>query len=371
MREEVRPACPLLVVLACLASVAACGPSPGSPAAEPIPPDPVPSPVPAPSCRMDGRVTAEGDAPLPGQAVRAFASEAVREGLWREVARAEVVAGPDGGFDLSLPCGALVRLEFPGWTWPMHPDDLLAEPAAAPLDVRLAPERIARLWVTDAEGKRVSATFARSGGGVAVPVPWEGLVVEGIPYGEVAGTLRAEGFLPRAWRLGRSDELHEVAPSRYEASVRLGAGAPFWVVVPPEEVVDVSGAWCLSGGLRGDPCRLRDGAWHCACDGSSGVAIASTRWDVGIVRSPRDGDVDFAALPGRVEQCLSAGSEGTLRIQPAGVQDVLLLGVRRHASRACLALPQGEPIDAILESDVGLARSFRHVAIQPGDVVLR
>ena len=330
---------------------------------------PVPPPVELERCPVTGVLEHHDGGPMAGISISASASEVVSENLARQVDLARATSAADGSFALDLVCGARVRLEFEGWIWAIHPEALIAEPAPAPLQIRLLPARTVRLWVAGDPGQPVQgARFVPRSGGPAVPVPFEGLHLEGIPYGQVAGTIEADGRAPRAWRLSRSDDLEEVGPMVFEATVHLGDSAPIWISVPDREAKEVVGAWCVQDGARGERCILRDGGWRCPCVDQR-VAVAAERWDVGVVRDVEGHDVEFVALPEAVEQCLTVPGAQRLRVQPAGVDDVALLGKRGPAARACLRLPRSEPVEVFVDIDGG--RRFGHVADEPGDVVLQ
>lgn len=346
----------------------------------PAPPEPAVAPAQTPSpagsdapeirrCPVRGTVQHHEHGPLEGVLVSGSASEAVTESHLREVDSHGARTDENGRFDLRLKCGAVVRLEFEGWIWASHPAELIAEARPAPLEITLLPERTVRLWVAGDPGEPVqNARFLPADGGPAVPVPFEGLHLEGIPYGRVAGTIEVDGRPARTWRLSRSDTLDEIGPMVFEATVHMGDGAPLWIELAAREVREVVGAWCVQEGVRGQRCKLRDGGFHCPCV-EQRVAVATERWDVGVVRDVSGGDVEFEALPEAVEQCLAVAGAERVRVHPAGVDDVALLGKRGPGERFCLRLPRGEAVTVVPEGEV--AASIAHVAEQPGDVVLR
>ncbi len=318
--------------------------------------------APSPECAVTGTVL-QGMAPRPGTRVDLRASEAVAEGQFRSIATAAGTTAEDGTFSLLAPCGSRVQLRFDGWIWANEPPSVTAEPAAAPLEIHLVPERHVHLKVTGAGGEAIEATLTRPDGSTEA-IGADGAEVEGVSYGKVTGTLSAPGHPSRTWRLHRSDSLHEVEPREYEATVSLAGDAPLWVSVPDPR--DVSGIWCLVEGARGDPCKLRDGAWICACGGVDRVGVATKLWDVGLARDVSDKDVEIAAWPDAVEQCLSLpGAEGTAAVAPAGVVDRLLLGKTGPAGKLCGAFPKGEPLE-VRAGD----RVVPHTADAPGDVLL-
>jgi hypothetical protein len=341
----------------------------GEPAPSSSSPLPAPSPVDPGRCPVTGVLEHHDGGPMGGIVVSASASEVVSDTLARRVGLAHTTSAADGSFSLELACGARVHLEFEGWTWAIHPAALIAEPAPAPLQIRLMSARTVRLWVAGDPGKPAQgARFVPKGGGPALPVPFEGLQLEGIPYGRVAGTIEAEGRPPRTWRLSRSDDLEEIGPMVFEATVHMGESAPLWVEVPEREAREIVGAWCVQDASRAERCILRDGGWHCPCD-EQRVAVAAERWDVGVARDVVAHDLEFDALPEAVEQCLTVPGAQRLRVQPAGVNDVALLGKRGPGAGFCLRLPRGEAVDVFEDIDGG--RTFRHTADEPGDVTLQ
>ena len=192
-------------------------------------------------------------------------------------------------------------------------------------------------------------------------------MLEGIPYGRVAGTIEARGRAPRTWRLSRSDTLHEIGPMVFEATVEMGDGAPLWVELPARELREVLGAWCVQDGARAERCKLRDGGYQCPC-GEQRVAVAADRWDVGIAREVAGRDLELEALPEAVEQCLTVSGADQVRVHPADVDDVALLGKRGPGDRFCLRLPLGEPVIVLPE---GESAGIPHRAEAAGDVTLR
>ena len=353
-----------------VALLAGCSGDDAAPAPAPEP-TAAPTPdAPAPTCPVTGVVSHhhEDDHPLAGVRVTGRASEEVDGSLRRGVAEQSTTTDAAGAFTLELPCGSMVLLEVEGWVWPVHPADLVAEPAAAPLDVVVMPARRVRLWIAGDPGEPVEgARFVPAGGGPAQDIPFEGLELEGLPYGQVAGTIEADGRPPRTWRVSRSDTLAEVGPMVFEATVHMGDEAPLWIELPSREVREVAGAWCVVDGARGERCKLRDGGFQCPCV-EQRVALAAERWDVGIVRDVVQRDLAFEALPEAVEQCLVVGDAERVRVHPDGVDDVTLLGKRGPADRFCLKLPAGQPVRVVPD---GEEQGLRHVPDAPGDVLLR
>lgn len=337
--------------------------------APPEPPPDLSSVTPPPRCPVLGVVQHHDGGPMAGVTISGSASEEVDETRARQVDSGRTISAADGSFALELTCGARVRLEFDGWIWAIHPADLIAEPAPAPLEIRLLPAREVRLWVTDGAAQRLEgARLVPPGGGEGQPIPFEGLRLEGIPYGRVIGTIEADSQPSRTWRMNRSDELEEVGPMHFEATVRLGEDAPLWIEVPDLDADEIVGAWCVQDGQRGERCKLRDGGWHCPCS-EQRVALAAQRWDVAVVRDVVGRDLEFEQLPAAVAQCLTVPGGERLRIHPAGVDDVALLGKRGPAEGFCLRLPRAEAVEVVVEGEP--ERRLLHRADQPGDVVLR
>jgi hypothetical protein len=325
---------------------------------------------PLPVCVINGTVTSEDGTPMGGIPVEGTASERTSETSWKGIAFEKTVTKENGRFGMvTLPCGTRISLEFDGWVWPVHPDLLKAEKEMPELEVRLVPARQVKLNVAGADGVTVKGTFVRAGQEEALPIPLSGLLVEGISYGRVAGTVSAPGLGERVWRLNRSDELHEVGPGHFEAIVHLGPEAPLWVVVPGVQGTELSGIWCVADGVRAADCKLRDGGWHCPCGTGDLVGIAAKRWDVGIVRQVERKDLEIVDLPEPIEQCITVARADQVIIHPEGVEDTLLLGARGPADGLCMALPKGEKLLVVEEGEP--PDVMPHVAEEPGDVALR
>lgn len=319
-----------------------------------------PAATPAAACSVTGVVT-RGDVPS-AVPVHMRASQPVGEREFRGVLEDQAVSGSDGTFSFGAPCGSRVQLRFDGWIWANEPPEVTAEPAPSPLSVVLVPERAAHLRLEDVAGNALTGELTRITGEV-LAVPPEGVEVVGLSYGHIAGTITSAGHAPRTWRMNRSDEFAEVEPRHFEVTVRMGAEAPLWVWVPDPR--DVAGVWCIVDGARGDGCKLRDGAWYCACGGVDRVGIATKLWDVGLVREVEGKDLVVEAWPAPVKQCLIVGEGGTANIHPAGVPDRLLLGATGIASNLCVTLPKGEA----LEVDFG-GETLPHMPMSPGEVEL-
>jgi len=344
-----------------LLAVLGCGGSePSVPAAAAPAPEPTFEAV--ATCDVPGVVTVAG-VPRAALEVGMRASAPSGERSFRGVAEASTATAPDGSFSVAAPCGTRIHLMFPGWIWANEPPEVTAEAAPGSLDVVLVPERSARIRVVDDAGEPVVAELRRPGGEV-VPIPATGADVVGLPYGGVAGTLVAPGLPERTWRMNRSDVLAEVEPRSFDATVRLGIDAPLWVTVPDPR--DVAGIWCLDGTARGAPCKLRDSSWFCECGALDRVGIATTLWEVGLARDVVGKDLVLEAWPNVVTQCLHVGDEGVANVRPAGVHDRLLLGTTGPASKLCLTLPEGEPLEVVQDD-----RVIPHVATEAGDVDLR
>jgi hypothetical protein len=290
------------------------------------------------------------------------ASEQTDERTFRGVAEGSVTTGPDGEFSLEAPCGSRLQLSFRGWIWAGEPPEVIAEPASGGLDITLIAERSARLSVVNGRGEAMTAELHRPGGEV-IPIPPAGVEIVGLPYGHVAGTIVAEGSPDRIWRMNRSDVLAEVQPRRFEATVRLDPQAPVWIHVPDPR--DVTGIWCVAEGARAAPCKLRDSAWYCECGGIDRVGIATTLWDVALVRDVVGKDLVVQEWPPAVTQCIHAADAGTADIRPAGVADRLLLGTTGIAANLCVTLPRGERLEVVVGDVIR-----PHVPMQPGDIEL-
>lgn len=344
---------------AILASVCLLGCS--SPSEPVAPVEPAPEPAVAADCAVSGVVKSSAGVVLSGRAVSLQASEARDERRWTAVYSTTATTDADGRFSANAPCGTRIQLRFEGWNWGNEPTQVLAEPSAPPLDVVLFSERKVRLLLTDIAGAPLVGTLERVGGAPQV-VPVEGLALDGVGYGQVAGTVAADGVPPRVWRLNRSDQLNEVEPQHFVATLRLGPEAPLWVHVP--EPRDVSGVWCIEDGRRGATCKLRESSWFCECGAADRVGVATKLWEVGLVRDVPAKDLQIEAWPEVVEQCIAAG-DGTATLRPAGVDDRLLLGTSGPAGRLCVDLPKGEKLEVVVGD-----RVVEHVPVEPGHVEL-
>jgi len=316
-----------------------------------------------PECSVAGVARTSGGGIAADFVVHARGSRQKDERMWEAVSEGETTTDAEGRFEIPFECGLKMAIKFPGWLWGNEPPEVWSEPGGGDIDVELFAEREVKLFLHDAAGQPVAGEFVPVGGGAAVPVPVDGVELEGVTSRDLAGTVRAEGLGERAWRLHRSDDLREVAPRHFEAVVRIDGGAPLWVYPPADR--DVSGVWCLAAGARGAECKLREGAWYCECGGADQVAVATKLWDVAIVRDVAGKDLQLDAWPATTPTCLQVPGGGVAKVRPVGVDDTLLLGASGPANRFCVDLPHGETVRV-----VGTAAQWDHVVQGGGDVTL-
>ena len=291
------------------------------------------------------------------------------ERTWKGVGEATVRSDAEGGFDFEVLCGSDLALSFEDWSWQLEPDHLLVEPGAEPMPIYLLPEREVLLHLRNPAGVLVEGSFLRSGSTEPLPVPRSGLLVEGLSWGKVSGILSAEGLPDRAWKLNRSDELHEPAPDKFEAIVMLGEELPVWVSFEARDHRRVAGVWCVESDARGEVCKLNHGAWYCPCVGVSAVVIGSDRWDGTILRPTSGSELQVGALPQPLRQCFSFSGSGRLSVRPPGVRGDALTAVTvplpdRSAGgsrRGCVNLAAGESLEAV-------AGEIRVLFVTTGDV---
>lgn len=327
--------------------LAACGADQQAEAPEP----PASEGEEGPLCRFVGFALNEASEPLAGLSVRGRGMVRVDERRWQGATEETLEVAADGRFEFEVPCGCDLSLSFQDWSWPVEPGHLFIEPGMEPRTIYLVPEREAMLRLVSTPGSRLEGQLTRGDGRGTLKIPTSGLQIDGISWGRSEGILSAEGFPDREWRLNRSDELHEVAPDRFEAVVEMGPTAPFWVGFDKVDHRKIEGVWCVAGGKRAAACKLQRGAWACRCEGGRQAAIAAGHWDSVILREASGHDLLLPPLPAAVRQCFDVDSSVSARVGAVGLEadSIVSVPVPRSAAgsedQPCLDLPAGETFE--------------------------
>jgi hypothetical protein len=311
-------------------------------------------------CPVQGLVTGPDGAPIPAAALMWTAQRQVSERTWSGVAAGESATGDDGRFQFEAPCGSRILFDFGPLQWIDQPAVVTAESGMADLGVHVVPLIAVKLRAINQDGSAIrGAAYHREPSAKGLPIPEDGLIVEGLPFRGPAGEIRVGELPPRSWVLERSDRLTEAGPYRYEADVIVGAGAAIWVDVAPELQKDVGAVFCIQDGVRGERCKQHQSLWRCDCATGAQLAISGPRWDVAILREPRNLELELSELPKGAKTCVrvpdadpaSGGGGGTrsFSAQPRGVEGGLLIGTASRPldgqGRACLVAPLGEPLE--------------------------